>query len=462
MKGTLRWVLIGATLICSGWAAAQTPDTLWTHTFGGDRFDEAECVQQTTDGGYVLGGSSQTFGVNFTEDFWILKTDGNGDSVWSYVAGGNRLDRCYSVIQTADGGYACLGYTESGGAGLAGLWLIKLDASGNHEWDRFYGGTGNDLGYGLLQTADHGYALVGRSASYSYGDSDFLFVRTDSVGNVLWIKNYGGAAFDLCWNITPTSDGGFALVGRTQSFGSGGEDFWLLKTNANGDSLWSKTYGGASLERAYSVVECSDGGFAVGGHSFSFGVGGSDFWLVRTDSNGDSLWSKTIGTTSSDPGYFMRQTADNGFVLAGVSSGGGAGADVWVAKISSSGDSSWTKRVGGAANDASYWIEQTTDGGFVLGGGTSSSGAGSSDFYLIKLEAEVFQPANVVVQWFGGSDLRLAWNNDGNQHYRIYSDTSPTGSFATFVTSTTDTAIVLSGAAGPLKNYYLVKGSNTP
>lgn len=462
MKGNLRMNLIVLTLICAAASWAVAPDLEWTRTYGGNRFDEAECVRQTSDGGYILGGSSATFGVAFTEDFWVVRTNSNGDSVWSYVQGGNRVDRCYAVIETSDGGFACLGYTESSGAGLADIWLIKLDASGAYQWDHLYGGSGIDIGYGLVETPDHGFAIVGRSTTYSNGDADFVFVRTDSVGDVQWIKNYGGALFDLAWSVILTSDGGFALAGRTQSFGSGGEDFWLVKTNAVGDSLWSKTYGGTALDRAYAVTECADGGFALGGHTFSGGAGLSDFWLVRTNSTGDSLWSKTIGTTSSDPGYFMRETAEGGFVLAGVSFGGGAAADVWVAKLSASGDSLWTKRVGGASNDAAYWIEQTSDGGFILGGGTTSSGAGNSDFYLVKLGAEVFDPTNVVVQWFGGNDLRLAWNNDGNQYYKIYSDTNPAGTFAIFVTSTTDTAIVLPGAASAAKNFYIVKGSTTP
>jgi hypothetical protein len=357
-----------------------------------------------------------------------------------------------------------LGYTESGGAGLADVWLTKLDASGVVLWEALYGGGGVDIGYGILETADHGFAIVGRSTTYSNGDADFLLIRTDSVGTALWIQHYGGAAFDLCWNVTATSDGGFALAGRTQSFGAGGEDFWLVKTNANGDSLWSKTYGGAALDRAYSVAECADGGYAIGGHTFSFGAGLSDYWIVKTNSSGDSLWSKTIGTASSDPGYFMRETSDNGFVLAGVSFGGGAGADVWVVKLSATGDSTWSKRMGGAATDAAYWIEQTSDGGFILAGGTSSSGAGNTDFYLIRLgpEVVVFTPNNLVVQPFGGTDLRLAWNNDGNAYYKIYSDANPVGVFATFVTSTTDTIIVLPGATSGAKNYYIVKGSDAP
>lgn len=463
MNGYLKISLILMTLICATMMArAQAPDSLWTRTYGGDRFDEAECVQETSDGGFILGGSSQTYGVNFTEDFWILKTDSDGDSVWSYINGGNRLDRCYAVIQTSDGGYAALGFTESGGLGLADVWLIKLDAAGVPLWNALYGGSGIDIGYSIVETADHGFAIAGRSTTYSNGDADFLFIRTDSVGTTQWIQHYGGALFDLCWSITTTSDGGFALAGRTQSYGSGNEDFWLVKTNANGDSLWSKTYGGAGLDRGYSVSECFDGGYALAGHTFSFGAGLSDFWFVKTNATGDSLWSRSIGTASSDPGYFMRQTTDGGFVLAGVSFGGGAAADLWAVKLSATGDSVWSKRLGGAANDASYWVEQTADGGFILTGGTASSGAGNSDFYLVRLGPEVFTPANVVIQPFGGTDLRLNWNNDGNLNYKIYSDTNPVGAFATFVITTTDTIIVLPGAAAGPKNYYIVKGSTTP
>ena len=454
----LAAVMVSA--VSMGWA--QAPDLMWTRTVGGIRYDEAESVQQTSDGGFIVGGLTTPSAGN--EDFYVVRLDADGDTLWTRRLGGLRVERCYSVIETNDGGFAAAGYTETYGVDSSDFWLVKLNASGDSLWSQTYGGTSLDICYMVIETADLGFALIGRTTSFSgAGDSDYYLVKTDASGNTQWTKRYGGTNFELGWCVTETSDGGYALAGRTMSFGAGNEDFWLVKTNASGDSLWSHTYGGTQLERCYVVEEVVDG-YALGGHTRSFGAGGTDYWLVKTDLSGNLLWSRTYGGASDDAGYFMRKTMDEGFVLTGASYSFGINADMWIVKTNDGGDSLWSFAQGGGLQDAGYWIEQTTDGGYVSAGSTLSFGAGSSDMYVVRLgpDGPVYVPQNVVVQPFGGTDLRLAWETDGSQHYRVYSDSDPEGAFTTFVTTTPDTSVVLTNGAAAAKLFYVVKGNRIP
>jgi hypothetical protein len=207
---------------------------------------------------------------------------------WSQTYGGTGDDEAYSVIQTSDGGYALAGYTDSYGAYSFqyDFWLVKTDASGNAQWNRTYGGTGNDQAYALVQTSDGGYALAGRTNSFGAGQYDFWLVKTDYAGNMQWNKTYGGTSYDYAYSVVQTSDGGYALAGHTRSFGAGSTDFWLVKTDASGNAQWNKTYGGTEFDAAYALVETGDGGYALAGITLSYGASNSDFWLVKTDENG--------------------------------------------------------------------------------------------------------------------------------------------------------------------------------
>ena len=201
---------------------------------------------------------------------------------WNKTYGGAKGDVAMSLVQTSDGGYALAGHTESFGAGWADFWLVKTDSSGNMLWNKTYGGTKDDGGMSLVRTSDGGYALTGYTESFGAGLADFWLVKTDSSGNMLWNKKYGGADLDVAESLVQTSDGGYALAGHTFSFGVGSSDFWLVKTDSSGNMLWNKTYGGANDDGADSLVQTTDGGYALAGRTFSFGVGSSDFWLVKT------------------------------------------------------------------------------------------------------------------------------------------------------------------------------------
>ncbi len=367
----------------SQWLAA----TSWNKTYGGASADYAYSVVQTSDEGFALAGGTYSYGAG-NGDFWLVKTDSSGNVAWSRTYGGNLSDLACSVVQTSDGGYALAGYTNSFGAGSADSWLVKTDSAGNMLWNKTYGGARYDLAYSIVQTSDGGYALAGYTGSYGAGAFDSWLVKTDSAGNMLWNKTYGGAGDDLAYSVVLTSDGGYAIAGYTYSYGAGSTDAWLVKTDGSGNMLWSKTYGGTGNEDAHSVVLTSDGGYAIAGSTASYG-GGWDMWLVKTDSAGNMLWNKTYGGAGNDVGFSMVQTNDRGYAIAGYTYSYGVGiptySNLWLVKTDSAGNMLWNKTYGGANHDRAQSVVRTSDGGYALAGYTGSYGAGAYDFWLVKL-----------------------------------------------------------------------------
>jgi predicted secreted protein len=253
---------------------------------------------------------------------------------WNKTYGGINLDWMYSMVQTSDEGYALTGRTESFGTGGTDFWLVKTDASGNMMWNQTYGGTGYDGAWALVQTREGGYALVGSTTSFGTGDLDFWLVKTNSAGTMQWNRTYGGTDFDYASALVQTSDEGYALAGRTESFGAGNSDFWLVKTDAAGNAQWNRTYGGTDTDEAYALVQTGDGGYALAGYTWSFGAGSNDFWLVKTNSAGTMQWNRTYGGTSRDEAYALVQTGDGGYALAGYTESFGTGDDLdfWLVK----------------------------------------------------------------------------------------------------------------------------------
>ena len=315
----------------------------WNRTYGGTDNDSAYSVVQTSDGGYALAGTTYSFSVGGYDDFWLVKTDAAGNMQWNRTYGGADNDHIYSIVQSSDGGYALAGWTRSFGAGQGDFWLGKTDAAGNMQWNRTYGGASNEGVYSVVQTSDGGYALAGYTNSFGAGGWDFWLVKTNSTGHHQWNRTYGGADYDYAWSIVQTSDGGYTLAGYTRSFGTGQDDFWLVKTNATGNHEWNQTYGGTDYDTARSVVQTSDGGYVLAGHTNSFGAGGEDFWLVKTDSAGNMVWNRTYGGTGTDRPMSVIQTNDRGYALAGYTESFGAGnLDFWLIKTEVESGLAWT------------------------------------------------------------------------------------------------------------------------
>ncbi len=189
-------------------------------------------------------------------------------------------------METSEGGYALAGDTSSFGAGDMDFWLVKTDSDGNEQWNQTYGGADLDSANSMIQTGDGGYAIAGHTSSFGGGGPDFWLVKTDSNGNMHWNQTYGGTNYDFAYSVVQTGDGGYAIAGHTESFGVGAYDLWLVKTDSDGNEEWNQTYGGTDSDSAYSMVQTSSGGYAIAGSTNSFGAGDMDFWLVKTDSNG--------------------------------------------------------------------------------------------------------------------------------------------------------------------------------
>jgi hypothetical protein len=358
----------------------------WEKTFGGTEEDEGNSVQQTTDGGYIITGATESFG-NGDVDVYLIKTDGNGDLLWTKTFGGAEEDEGYSVQQTTDGGYIIAGCTRSFGNGYQSVYLIKTDDNGVEQWNQTFGGTDEQWGNSVQQTTDGGYIIIGGTESFGAGERDVYLIKTDGNGDSLWTKTFGGTEEDEGHSVQQTTDGGYIICGDIQSFGNGNEDCYLIKTNDNGIEQWNQTFGGIVHDGGVAVQQTTDGGYVIAGYTYSFGNGDDDVYLIKTDDNGIEQWNQTFGGSDEDGAYFVQQTTDGGYVIAGYTySFGNGDEDVYLIKTDGNGVEQWTKTFGGSDADGGNTVQQTTDGGYVITGWTESFGNGDEDVYLIKTD----------------------------------------------------------------------------
>jgi hypothetical protein len=390
----------------------------WTRTYGGPGDDVGYSVQQTSDGGYIIAGFTDSFGAG-SADVYLIKTNASGDTLWTKTYGGTTFEVGQSVQQTLDGGYIITGYTYSFGGSDYDVYLIKTNASGDTLWTRTYGGADFDGGWSVQQTSDGGYIVAGSTGSFGAGNSDVYLVKTNASGDTLWTRTYGGTNSDGGYSVNLTSDSGYIITGYTFSFGDSVQ-VYLIKTNTLGDTLWTRTYGGTAWDEGWSVQQTSDGGYIVAGGTESFGAGSYDVYLIKTNASGDTLWTRTYGGAGRDGGYSVQQTSDGGYIIAGYTlSFGVGGGDVYLIKTNASGDTLWTRTYGGTGSDEGYSVQQTSDGGYIIGGLTGSFGAGASDVYLIKTDGN----GNVGVAEEKGRGQKL--------EVRITAKPNPFTSFAT-------------------------------
>ncbi|MHA2246676.1 MAG: hypothetical protein ACXADY_17165 [Candidatus Hodarchaeales archaeon] len=367
---------------------------LLNQTYGGPGFDYAFTLIQTADRGFALAGATNSYGAGKSDmwllgryDIWLVKTDANGVAQWNQTYGGTESDGASALIQTADRGFALAGVTNSYGAGESDMWLVKTDANGVAQWNQTFGGTGSDVTRALIQTTDGGFALAGFTKSYGAGNYDMWLVKTDANGVALWNQTFGGIGSDGASALIQTADGGLALAGNTESYGAGESDMWLVKTDANGVAQWNQTYGGTESDSASALIQTADRGFVLAGVTNSYGAGESDMWLVKTDANGVAQWNQTFGGMGSDSASALIQTTNGGLALAGSIESYGAGkSDMWLVKTDANGVAQWNQTFGGREIDGTYSIIQTSDRGFVLTGSTESYGAGQSDMWLVKIK----------------------------------------------------------------------------
>lgn len=339
---------------------AQAPDTAWTRTYGGDNEDCGCSVIQATDGGYMITGWTD---ANH-HDIYLIKTNASGDTVWTRVYGGDEWDEGHSVVQTSDGGYAITGRYS------AEVCLLKTDASGDMMWTKVYGGA---VGYSVVQTSDGGYAITGRN------DNCLWIIKTNASGDTLWTKYYSG---DSIWSwgadIAQTTDGGYIVTGR-KGVAVGWWEVWLLKTDASGDTLWTKTYGGHYGDWGDCLVQTPDGGYIIVGAINNQGPESGDVYLVKTDSIGNGLWTKTYESTEWSWGHSVALTSDSGYIITGNHS-----YSLYVIRTNASGDTLWTRIYGGSGvGSLGNSVIQTTDGGYIITGQSDDA-----DVWLLRFESD--------------------------------------------------------------------------
>jgi len=358
----------------------------WAITYGGTGVEQAYSVHNTSDGGFIVAGSTSSSGAG-GNDAWLIRLGPSGQVIWQKAYGTVGNDYAVAAEQTTDGGFIVSGFTGPGFIGNA--WIFKTDPSGNVEWQNTYSGFGCCI-LPIQQTLDDGFVVSGFTNS---GTGDVQVIRMTSTGTAMWAKTYGNArAFNAAFSIQITPDGGFVVAGITNGHAVNGliaGDDWVFKIDAAGNVEWQHAYGGTGADYALSISKTSDDGFIVAGWTDSFGAGGQDAWLLRLDNTGGVIWQKAYGGKGDDVALSVGQTSDGGFIVAGFTNSSGAGGqDAWIFKLTSTGNIVWQKTYGGPGDDHAISAEQTTDGGFVVAATTSSFGNGNSDVWILKLNPD--------------------------------------------------------------------------
>lgn len=449
--------------------AQNGPTLAWDKAFGGTGSDRLISTILTSDGGFLLGGftnsgisGDKTQASKGNDDFWIVKTDANGNKQWDKTYGGQAEDHLTGMIQTTDGGYLLGGFTSSGisgdvsrgNYGDSNYWILKIDANGTKLWDKTFIGNSSDILYALKSTSDGGFILGGTSSSPAGADksepnkglyytTDFWIIKLDNLGNKVWDRTIGGRESEDLYDLQQTADGGYLLGGYSgsrvgldksqSSFGS--VDYWLVKLDGNGTKLWDRTFGGAQADHLNRISETKDGGYILGGFSNSdttgnkttANKGSADYWVIKVDGGGNKIWEKSFGGNKGEIITAIEQTPDGGYLLLGASESGVGGDkseaqigenDFWIIKIDASGNKIWDKTLGGSNTDSPNFIKQLATGEIVLSGSSDSGKSGTKtspskgnyDYWFLKLNAPCtgFTATVIPECMVGGTRLNLA------------------------------------------------------
>ncbi len=358
---------------------------IFSKTFGTTLSDLFTGVRQANDGGLMVCGYTiaSAFGDN---DIFIMKLDGRGNIVWSNLYGGAGNDQANSIEKTSDGSFIICGTTSSF-SGTFDPFVMKINSAGVIEWSKYYRWWNQDYGNSIIQTPDAGFIITGYSNSFSIGGYDVYSLKIDQSGGLMWARAYGGPENDYGNSIRTSTDAGYIIGGYTFSYGVGG-DAYIIKLYGDGALRWSKTYGGAGFDNIKDIQNASNGFIACGSTS-SFGLADDDAYVFNIDNqNGFVYWTRTFDGNSGGPSDFKKviQTSDGGFLLAGnLLNSTISGQDMAVVKLYGDGAFSYAKLFGGAANDFGSSLSVKSDGGYLLGGSTASFGAGSNDVYILSL-----------------------------------------------------------------------------
>ena len=361
-------------------------DTSWIKTYGGTLNDKGHVVQPTDDGGYIMTGWTESLGAGGA-DIYLVKTNANGDTTWTKTYGGTGNDYGYCVQITDDEGYVIVGSTTSFGAGGADIYIIKTYANGDTIWTNTYGDGNNNGASWVQQTDDGGYIICGTTNEIGY--DNIYIIKTNSDGDTSWTRTWELSILDdRSAYVQQTFDGGYFITGHSYM---SGVFVNLIKTDDQGYEEWTKLYQRALDDRALSAQQTADSGYVITGWTQTGPtLNGRDIWLLKTDKNGDTTWTQTYGGTGMDIGYSVIQTKthDGYFITGTTTSIGAGGSDIWLLRTDINGDTVWTKTIGGLNNDEGLCIRETKDNALILAGYTESIGAGGQDAELIKVNLQ--------------------------------------------------------------------------
>ena len=353
----------------------------------------------------LLSGQNSTR-FNGAGDAWLVSLNNKGKQNWQESYGGRGADGGNYAAEVSDGGYIMVGYTDAYGNGKNDVWLIKTDFRGEKEWSNVYGGSEDDYGWGVAETPDKGFVIIGETFSYGNGQSDVYLFKVDSLGNKIWDNTFGGLAEDVGYSIVNANDGGYVIACLTRSYGKGGSDGMLVKFNSNGDKEWEKLFGGKGFDYFRSIIKKSKIGYIVSGGTRSFSEGDSEGWILSVDDNGFLIWQNTYGDNGEDGFNMVKETTNNGYIAIGYSSSffSSGMSDIFMARIDSLGNKVWQKYHGGKQEDRGYAVWQCADGGYVIAGETSSYGNGKNDIWVIKTNSIGTEKWNTT---FGGNGVDI-------------------------------------------------------
>jgi len=373
------------------------PDVEWMRTFGGNGYESANWVMQTSDGGYIVAGNTESYGAG-KYDIWVVKTDQNGTEQWNRTYGGTDYDSGDSIQQTSDGDYIIAGATRGLYSTGLDFWLVKVHLNGDEQWNKTFGGTDSEYANFVHQTQDGGYILGGYKVNNS-GISVYWLVKTDPSGTEEWNRTFGGECFDShfdsLYSFQQTFDGGYILAGTTYDHSVERPNLWLIKTDSGGNEQWNRTLGGIEIFWVKAVMESSDGSFIIVGETDPFNIDNPvRIMLVKANANGYEEWNKTFTGIDYYIPSSLLQTSDGGYIIAGIKN-----SDAWLVKTDSKGNIQWYNGLGGTGRDNVNFIQQTSDGGYIFTGMTSSYNRGNMmDLWLVKLESDQIEPDEVSTQ----------------------------------------------------------------
>ncbi len=363
--------------------------------FGGTQNDGSGSVRVTSDGGFIIGGSTRQED-RYYNDAELIKLDRYGQMEWRQVYGIEDWSESFGeTIPTADGGYIAVGSKEHSEMHLPpDIWIVKTDATGEAVWEFEFGDNENDGAGHVLQTADGGYLVSGsyQHDSAQRQDSDALLIKLNADGSLAWEKKYGGTGGgEGAGTLLQTADGGFLFCGSTSSYGAGEWDVYLVKVSAVGNEEWYKTYGGTDWDNGGRIIRTADGGYLLGGWTANFGVQARDFYIIKTDSAGNEQWHKTYGDVHKDHLGDFIETDDGGYLIAGSMENtfftNEWRTDAWIFKIDGSGNEVWSRTFGGIQDEGFNCIRETDDEGYVVSGGANSY-KNNSEHYLLKISGD--------------------------------------------------------------------------